>query len=189
VGSLLQLVGCVESSPLQSIFDLDTSFQACYPPSVVSSSFNHHTTEGYHNERLEKHPRISISTLRQEAEQDSSSQVQRKEIETRQACGRLQVIGRPFSAHCRTQKGMRRVLSTASQRVFISVSVFLPTSIEHHESNQEEQSSPQPPTGSQRIAKNQQSNTHYSTQYAKQLHRHDAQANVEGLARATVRTG
>lgn len=49
-------------------FDLDTSFEACYPPPVVSSSITHDTTEGYRNEELKERPSLCRIPSWQEAE-------------------------------------------------------------------------------------------------------------------------
>jgi len=53
---------------VQAVLDLDTSFEASYHPTVVSNFINHNTTEGYHNEKLEKYPGLSVSTSRQESQ-------------------------------------------------------------------------------------------------------------------------
>jgi hypothetical protein len=53
----------------------------------------HNTREGHHNEELEKHSDLSISTSWEEAEQNPCAEIQREEIEARNTSSRLQVLG------------------------------------------------------------------------------------------------
>jgi hypothetical protein len=81
----------------------------CFQPNHSSP------TEGHHNEQHKEHPGHSSIDHRQEGEQDSCFEIQREEIEARQAGRRLQVLGlweailsKPLSVETADEKRVRK---------------------------------------------------------------------------------